>query len=443
MEQIGHFCAIAGAMTVFGTLLFQMVVFDRAMRRLLAAAVSVTIAGAIASLVAQSAEFGGPVLTVLTSTGFGQVLAMQTLLVVLGACVGGRAAVVLAGLGVVAAAGRGHGAAMADEWGLMASHAVHLLASAAWLGSLPALFVTVLAGDLVAARRYAGLGGIAVLALACSAAWQGWGLAGGLPGLVGTPYGAVLCLKGGLFAGLLAAALLNRYRLVPALPGARRVLLGSMIAEIGIGGLATVAAVALAGMEPGMHERPLWPFALQPSTLALVDPDLRREVIGGLLWCGLAGALALAGWWRRMLWIGVPVALWLGVPHFDLLLVPAYPTSFWQAPAPATPESVAHGETLYLQHCAGCHGVGKQGDGPQAKSLSIPPADLTAEHLWDHADGELFWWLTAGMAGADGREVMPGFGGVLSEDDRWALIDAIRATNPHRPLPAPSLHHHR
>ncbi|MCX7380437.1 MAG: CopD family protein [Alphaproteobacteria bacterium] len=442
MEQIGHFCAIAGTMAVFGTLLFQVVVVDRAMRRLLAAAVSVTIAGAGAWLVAQSAAFGGPVLTVLTSTWFGQVLAMQTLLAVLGACVGGRAGVVLAGLGVVAAAGRGHGAAMADEWGLMVSHAVHLLASAAWLGSLPALFITLLAGDLLAARRYAGLGGVAVLALACSAAWQGWGLGGGLPGLVGTPYGAVLVLKASLFVGLLALALLNRYRLVPALPAARQVLLGSMIVEIGIGGLAVAAAVALAGMEPGMHERPLWPFALQPSTLALADPDLRREVIVGLLWCGVAGALAIAGCWRHMLWLGVPVALWLGLPHFDLLLVPAYPTSFWQAPAPATPESVAHGETLYSQHCAGCHGVGKQGDGPLAKSLVVPPADLTAEHLWDHADGELFWWLTAGMPGPDGREVMPGFGGVLSEDDRWALIDAIRATNPHRPLPASSLHHH-
>ena len=38
-----------------------------------------------------------------------------------------------------------------------------------------------------------------------------------------------------------------------------------------------------------------------------------------------------------------------------------------------------------------------------AKSLAMPPADLTAEHLFTHSDGELFWWLTHGMEGPDGK----------------------------------------
>ncbi len=64
-----------------------------------------------------------------------------------------------------------------------------------------------------------------------------------------------------------------------------------------------------------------------------------------------------------------------------------------------------------------------------AKSLAMPPADLTAEHLFAHSDGELFGWLTHGMEGPDGKLVMPGFGDQLDEDQRWSLIDYIRAHN--------------
>jgi hypothetical protein len=35
---------------------------------------------------------------------------------------------------------------------------------------------------------------------------------------------------------------------------------------------------------------------------------------------------------------------------------------------------------------------------------------------------------------------MPGLGASLGEDDVWSLIDAIRATNPHRPLAAAAAH---
>ena len=80
MDQIGHFGVATGAITVFGTLLFRMIVFDRAMHRLLAATASVTIVGGVAWRVAQSALSGGSVPTVLAGTRFGHVAPMQTLL---------------------------------------------------------------------------------------------------------------------------------------------------------------------------------------------------------------------------------------------------------------------------------------------------------------------------------------------------------------------------
>ena len=87
------------------------------------------------------------------------------------------------------------------------------------------------------------------------------------------------------------------------------------------------------------------------------------------------------------------------------------------------------GASLFPQNCAACHGADGRGDGPLAKSLPVPPADLTAAHLWMHSDGELFWWLAHGIEAPEGGLAMPGFGSILSDDDRWALIDYVRAHN--------------
>ena len=38
---------------------------------------------------------------------------------------------------------------------------------------------------------------------------------------------------------------------------------------------------------------------------------------------------------------------------------------------------VDRGRTLFLDHCATCHGAQAVGDGPLAQVLTIPPADLT------------------------------------------------------------------
>jgi hypothetical protein len=46
-----------------------------------------------------------------------------------------------------------------------------------------------------------------------------------------------------------------------------------------------------------------------------------------------------------------------------------------------------------------------------------------------HSDGELFWWLSHGIRSPEGALAMPGFAGKLDEDQRWDLIDYIRANN--------------
>lgn len=49
-------------------------------------------------------------------------------------------------------------------------------------------------------------------------------------------------------------------------------------------------------------------------------------------------------------------------------------------------ELTATGEELYRRHCASCHGLTGQGDGPLAASLRRAPSDLTT--IAQRSDGE-------------------------------------------------------
>jgi mono/diheme cytochrome c family protein len=121
--------------------------------------------------------------------------------------------------------------------------------------------------------------------------------------------------------------------------------------------------------------------------------------------------------------------VWFG-PSLSLLTVEAYPTSFQTSPTGFSAASIVRGEAVYAANCVACHGADGAGDGPAAAGLRIKPADLTMPHIWEHSDGEMFWWLTHGIDDPEGKGLaMPGFGDTLSADDRWALIDYVRAHN--------------
>ncbi len=390
--------------------------------------------------------------TVMLDTRFGHLVSLQVL-ILLAAGVAlrwrrGRA--VATGLGGMALALQsGHGHAFAMQPGpslLLVCDIVHLLAAGAWLGGLiPLLIVVVRAPCRIGAaacRYFSPLGKGCVVAVLATAVVQFWQLVGGLPGLVGTAYGWVAGAKMGLFAVLFGFALVNRYRLAPALLGAApepsRRRLARSIAVQSVAGLAVVVAAAmLSQLSPAMHIQAVWPFTWQPSLMIVnEDAEFRDEVARALL--ALGGAMvifALAVVLRRRRWFaglacvvgGGLVAL--AVPHLDLLFVPATPTGFYHSPNRFATGSIVAGAALYPANCASCHGAEGRGDGAQAAGLAVPPADLTAPHLWDHADGQLFWWISHGMEAPRGGLAMPGFAGTLSEDDIWALIDFIRAHN--------------
>jgi mono/diheme cytochrome c family protein len=134
--------------------------------------------------------------------------------------------------------------------------------------------------------------------------------------------------------------------------------------------------------------------------------------------------------------------VWLAWPSLRLLLVPAEPTYYWQSESAGDADSVARGRAVYAQNCVGCHGAGGKGDGVLAAGLAEPPADLTAPHLWEHSDGELYWWINHGMAGPDGRLVMPGLNLPAGALEVWNVIDFLHANNPNGAVLPHSAHHH-
>ena len=205
---------------------------------------------------------------VLRDTSFGHLALLQ--LVLLGVTAGllragllqGPAALVAALADVTAQAGHGHAMAMDGGVGLLfLVDVLHLLASAAWIGGLLPLLVMIrnAAPDTGAraCRSFSPMGRACVVVLAGSALVQGWVLVGSLRALSSTPYGWVVLVKTALFALLTGLAVLNRYRLAPALRGAgikaaRRRLVASISVQTGLGLLAVLAASWLSGLAPGM-----------------------------------------------------------------------------------------------------------------------------------------------------------------------------------------------
>ncbi len=485
--------AVASLLSAFGTLVFGVAVAPRAfagaaedvtgpawraLTRLGRISLFAAFAFALVWLVAESGQLAGAsglaatleaVPAVLSGTVFGHALALRLIALaavfaVLGRCpsvLRWRAATVLCGVALCLHAAHSHAMAMVHGPSvLLASQAVHLLAAGGWLGGLLPLLLVVRftppRTGAAACRWFSPLGKCCVAGIVLSAIWQFCVLIGGPVGMIGTAHGWMDGAKTLLLLVLLGFAVLNRYRLAPALRGAdpaiaRRDLLRSLALQTAAGVAIVGVAAVLASLQPAMHMQPVWPFAWRPSLVALEDPDLRRE-IGTAAIAVLAGlSLAAGGILLRRLRFsliaaGIAAILW-AAPHFGPLLVEAYPTSFYRSPTGFSAQSIAIGADLYPTHCASCHGPHGQGDGPAAKGLAVPPADLTAAHLWDHSDGELFWWLSHGMDNPEGGLSMPGFADRLTEEGRWALIDAIRANNAGmslgrdrnwpRPTPAP------
>src|SRR4029453_13809379 len=177
---------------------------------------------------------------------------------------------------------------------------LHLLATGVWLGSLP-LLVFFLAwarrveapGVAVvvahATQRFSVLGLTSVGILLLSGLAKAWMLVGSVPALVGTLYGRLLLLKGGLL-------------LPPLLTRVQRHVLG----EIVLGGGILVLVGWLGSVPPARHVDPVWPFAFRivwQDRVGWVDvqawPEVQRRLRLRMPITGLGGCLVLYAVSRR------------------------------------------------------------------------------------------------------------------------------------------------
>ncbi len=452
--------SVATLMLAFGSILYVRVLAPpslpqgatQRLRQVTGWAICAAVLGALVWLVAQtldlSLSIGFPDLeAVLAHTLFGHLLGARLVLlvatVVLWDLRRDRIALACCGVAMALQAGHSHSVAMGGPLWLIVAATMHVLAAGAWLGALPAFAIVVASQDVrvaqAASARFYPFGMACVLTFLITAAGQFWLLVQGTPGLVGTAYGWMIGAKIAGFAALIALAARNCYRLTPALSETSKSrLTRTILAQIAIGLGVVAAAGVLTELPPPMHIQALWPFGWIPSlNAAREDPDIAQEVTlyGAVFALGLAcliAAIILAVRRRKVLAAGSALAgLALAViaaPHASPLLIEAVPTYFYRSPTGFSTASIDGGKILFAQNCVACHGAQARGDGPIAKTLPIPPANLTEPHLWMHRDGELFWWLAHGIENPEGGLAMPAFA-ALSDDARWALIDYIRANN--------------
>ncbi|MDY8134536.1 cytochrome c [Aquimarina sp. 2201CG5-10] len=77
------------------------------------------------------------------------------------------------------------------------------------------------------------------------------------------------------------------------------------------------------------------------------------------------------------------------------------------------------GKKIFMKRCAVCHGESAKGDGAVGARLNPKPADLTSDRVQNQVDGEIFWKIT------NGRGSMPNWGSILSDEERWNLVNFI------------------
>jgi mono/diheme cytochrome c family protein len=95
----------------------------------------------------------------------------------------------------------------------------------------------------------------------------------------------------------------------------------------------------------------------------------------------------------------------------------------WNNPLPDTPENQRVGAEHFQHHCQVCHGLDGHNTGvPFADAMSPPVADLGEKRVQAYTDGQLKWIVLNGIRFTG----MPGWNGILKENEQWAIIRYLR-----------------
>ncbi|HEY7538640.1 MAG TPA: CopD family protein [Methylomirabilota bacterium] len=358
-------------------------------------------------------------------------------------------AVLLGIAALVPLAAAGHAAAVEPGTAqTIALDALHVLGAGIWVGGLVPLALLLRAAStdagadarpyaVLAARGFSRAALVVILLLLITGTALAITHVGSIAGLVGTSYGRLLLAKLALLVLILVLAALNRSVLLGRLGGngptigrpAMRRLAAFVLVEA-ILALAILAIVAVMSVTPpAQHEPPFWPFSFRLSLSALDGRSVEtaRALIGSQI--GVIGLVALIAGIALRAWrlpLGMVALALLGAGAglaLPPLTIDAYPTTYLRPSVPYQASAITAGAALYQASCAACHGPRGAGDGPAGRHLPRAPADLRAPHTAQHTAGDLFWWISHGIAGSG----MPGFETQLDEEQRWELINYLRA----------------
>ncbi len=95
----------------------------------------------------------------------------------------------------------------------------------------------------------------------------------------------------------------------------------------------------------------------------------------------------------------------------------------WKNPTPDTAASVAEGGEHFQHHCMVCHGLDGHATGvPFAMKMDPPVPDLSSKDVQDYSDGQLKWIIQNGI----GPSGMPGWNGILDDQEMWQVVRYLR-----------------
>lgn len=87
-------------------------------------------------------------------------------------------------------------------------------------------------------------------------------------------------------------------------------------------------------------------------------------------------------------------------------------------------QGLERGRQVLAVNCAACHGKDGHGQSIVAEHFKargfVPPVDFTSQRAQSRTDGQLYWMIVNGLGN------MPPFGDLLTDDDVWSAVYAIR-----------------
>ncbi|HEU0006018.1 MAG TPA: CopD family protein [Nitrospiraceae bacterium] len=360
---------------------------------------------------------------------------------------------IVAGLTLATGSLASHSAAGELSVASVLPYALHIILASIWFGGLPGILTVMFPatgkqlGEEVGRSSIQTLKRFSTMALPVMIGVVATGIIvadrmvdTSYAALVATNYGWLLNTKIALLLPILVIAACARLVWVPSLDqnadvaaSGRRGLRKWVTVEFALAVTLVVVATVLANAVPAKHDVIAdWPYPFRFSIDATWGDwnVMIRTGVGVAILFLAAGAIPFGGIkrWDIKRRIAIPAALAVSGLAIALppLAVPAFPETYRKTPVPFDAISVANGATLYAANCVPCHGPQAKGNGVLAKTFAKPPVDLLTEpHTALHTAGDFFHWLTHGIPGTG----MPAFADILSEEDRWDVVNFLHATS--------------